>query len=331
MFAQSFKNSILAKMPYMQSCPICETDVIKYQEQEDEVYVECTKCGKYFIDVPLSVTFREFLKSDPDASAKVGHALRKMQRSNRIGRVYSSNVEKILKNPLPSPKEQVDLLLRCIAEESSGPGESVSLTPVTHGFKIGAKSERGFRLILKESAEMGLLNVAFQESHASLGNGNATLTVKGWERYDSLNRGISSYGKGFMAMKFGDRVLDDLVETVFKQAAKKAGFDLLRLDDYKRAGLIDDKLRVEIQSADFVVADLTHDNLGAYWEAGYAEGLGKPVIYTCEKGKFDSNKSHFDTNHHLTVLWEDNNREAAGEDLKATIRATLPSLAIQKD
>jgi len=35
-------------------------------------------------------------------------------------------------------------------------------------------------------------------------------------------------------------------------------------------------------------------NPGAYWEAGYAEGLGKPVIYTCEEAKFVE-ASHFDT------------------------------------
>ena len=31
-----------------------------------------------------------------------------------------------------------------------------------------------------------------------------------------------------------------------------------------------------------------------YWEAGYAEGLEKPVIYTCEKNKFNSEKTPFD-------------------------------------
>ena len=65
-----------------------------------------------------------------------------------------------------------------------------------------------------------------------------------------------------------------------------AGFDLFKSDDEPRAGLIDDQLRVDIQSSDFLIADLTHDNLGAYWEAGYAEGLGKPVIYTCEQENF---------------------------------------------
>jgi nucleoside 2-deoxyribosyltransferase len=59
------------------------------------------------------------------------------------------------------------------------------------------------------------------------------------------------------------------------------GFILRRLDDEPKAGLIDDRMRAEIQASRFVIVDLTHMNRGAYWEAGYAEGLGKPVIYTC--------------------------------------------------
>jgi hypothetical protein len=165
-----------------------------------------------------------------------------------------------------------------------------------------------------------------QSDRASL-----TLSFSGWDYFESLRLGGVTYRKAFMAMKFGNAELDAMLETVFKPGAKRAGFDLRRLTDDPRAGLIDNRLRVEIQSSDFLVADLTHDNPGAYWEAGYAEGLGKPVIYTCEKGKFEAAKTHFDTNHHLTIVWESSNREAAGNELVATIRATLPQLARMTD
>ena len=82
-------------------------------------------------------------------------------------------------------------------------------------------------------------------------------------------------------------------------------------------------LRVEIQSSRFLIADLSHRNAGAYWEAGYAEGLGKPVIFTCSEAKF-AEASHFDTNHHFHVLWDETNPEAATKKLKASIRATIP-------
>ncbi len=129
-----------------------------------------------------------------------------------------------------------------------------------------------------------------------------------------------------MAMKFGDKELDELVDEFFRPAVAKTGFTLRRLDDVPKAGLIDDRMRVEIKSSRFLIADLTHANNGAYWEAGYAEGLGKPVIYTCKKSVFDNpgERPHFDTNHHLTVVWDADDRESAAERLKATIRATMP-------
>ena len=106
-----------------------------------------------------------------------------------------------------------------------------------------------------------------------------------------------------------------------------------RLDDDPRAGLIDDRLRVEIRACRFLIADLSHANKGAYWEAGYAEGLGKPVIYTCDNTVFDDpenpNKPHFDTNHHLTITWDREKPQEAAEKLKATIRATFPDAAQQ--
>jgi nucleoside 2-deoxyribosyltransferase len=134
-----------------------------------------------------------------------------------------------------------------------------------------------------------------------------------------------------MAMKFGDKILNDIVDNYYKPAVGKTGFSLFRLEDQPKAGLIDDRIRVEIRTSSFLISDLTHDNPGAYWEAGFAEGLGKPVIYTCEKGKFQKDKTHFDTNHHLTVVWDKDNPQEGANLLKSTIRATLPDSSIMVD
>jgi len=179
--------------------------------------------------------------------------------------------------------------------------------------------------------DVGLVTGTQSEAMGAPGRAHATLSFEGWDYYENLKHGRAIYRKAFMAMKFGDPTLDKIVSDIFKPNIKQAGFELIKLDDYPKAGLIDDRLRVEIQSSDFIIADLTHDNQGAYWEAGYAEGLGKPVIYTCEKKKFEKVKTHFDTNHHLTIIWDKNNPDEAGEALKATIRATLPQLAKLED
>ena len=104
------------------------------------------------------------------------------------------------------------------------------------------------------------------------------------------------------------------------------------------AGLIDDQLRVHLRTARFVIADLTHGNNGAYWEAGFAEGLGRPVIYTCRKKEWDKRDLpseqmvHFDTNHRIyTVIWDPDKLGEAATQLTATIRSTLPIDAMMTD
>jgi nucleoside 2-deoxyribosyltransferase len=88
-------------------------------------------------------------------------------------------------------------------------------------------------------------------------------------------------------------------------------------------------MMVDIRAAAFVVADLTGASAGAYWEAGFASGLGRPVIYTCEESSFSD--SHFDTNHHVTIKWSAASPERAASDLKAMIRNALPDRAKMTD
>jgi hypothetical protein len=60
-------------------------------------------------------------------------------------------------------------------------------------------------------------------------------------------------------------------------------------------------------------------------------GLGRPVIYTCEKTIWDKKATHFDTNHMLTIIWQVSDLKSAEYQLVAAIRATLRSEAIQTD
>ena len=80
-----------------------------------------------------------------------------------------------------------------------------------------------------------------------------------------------------------------------------------------------------------LVADLSDDNAGAYWEAGYGEGLGRPVIYTCEKTAWEQQGTHFDTNHLTHIIWDPANLTEAENRLVATIRATFRADAKQTD
>lgn len=315
-------------------CPICGSvlsGVNERPEGKDATLFSCPLCGDFMLSRSLVATLPNILETKKEANTKISHALRQMQQISKGAELNTYTVEEILKKPLPTPREQADLFIRWLAENVKGPGETVWVEPVTHNSIIGAKTDEGFALILRYLFESGLVVGDLAEAQGMPGRANVTLSFEGWDYWEKLRRGWATYRKGFVAMKYGEPLLDKLLAEILKPYAKQAGFELYRLDDTPRAGLIDDRLRVEIQSSDFLVADLTHDNSGAYWEAGYAEGLGKPVIYICEKEKFESHKTHFDTNHHLTIIWDKNALHKAGEDLKATIRATLPHLAKQED
>lgn len=315
-------------------CPVCRSVLSEVNERpdgKDATFFSCPLCGDFVLSRSLIASLPHILELNKDASTKISHALRMMQQINKGADLNTYTVDEILKRPLPTPREQADLFIRWLAQNVEGPGETVWVEPATHRSIIGAKTDEGFALILHHLFDAGLVVGNLAEAMSEPTRADATLSFEGWDYWEKLRRGGATYRKGFIAMKFGDPLLDKLLAEILKPCAKQAGFELYRLDDTPRAGLIDDRLRVEIQSSDFLVADLTHDNPGAYWEAGYAEGLGKPVIYICEKEKFESDKTHFDTNHHLTIIWDKNALQKAGEDMKATIRATLPHLAKQED
>jgi len=163
------------------------------------------------------------------------------------------------------------------------------------------------------------------ERYATIGS--VRLTFEGWKRFSELQKAHSEGPIAFMAMPFGDPLLDRMFVSCFKPAIAETGFDLRRIIDNVPAGLIDDRLRVEIRKSRFMVCELTNKNAGAYWEGGFAEGLGRPVIYSCKKSYFQSQGTHFDTNHCHTILWDELNLSGAAEQLKATIRASLPAEA----
>lgn len=72
-------------------------------------------------------------------------------------------------------------------------------------------------------------------------------------------------------------------------------------------------IKKEIRRAHFVIADLTDERPSCYFEAGYAEALGRPVIYVASKNSVidtkSSTKVHFDI--HMNVNFFTNHEEMA--------------------
>jgi hypothetical protein len=291
-------------------------------------FYECPRCGRYSLSGTLKA-LGDF-PGDTATAGLVSHHLRRRQRPvGEPPHLDEYRFPELVESAYPpTPAEQAENLILWLGGALEAPGESIEIESLKHRAIIGAFNDANLRWLLVNARDHGLLEGSIAEAHRA--PHRMTLSFAGWQRYQELRRSARDSRRAFMAMRFGDARLDKAY-SAFRTGAKRAGFELFRLDENAPAGLIDDRLRVEIHRSRFLVADLTDENAGAYWEAGFAEGLGRPVIYTCREDVFDEGGTHFDTNHHLTVKWSADDLEAASCALAATIRATLPDEAAMED
>lgn len=145
------------------------------------------------------------------------------------------------------------------------------------------------------------------------------VTVKGWNNVAELEIGTNiESNKAFIAMWFGQE-MNTVLETGFKRAIRKAGYEPIRIDEKEHNGKIDDQIIAEIRSSKFVVCDFTGHRGGVYFEAGFALGLGLPVIWTCREDHKED--LHFDTRQYNHIFWNDQND--LFKKLYNRIRATI--------
>jgi len=303
-------------------CPIC-SEPCQEETVRNGAYRQynCPNCGHYIIPYSTSAFSGDL---DDKARAVLSHNIWKNQHSPELFIVTSQLVNEAKDLSLPTPAEQLDLYILFMGD-SQGDSRSKEIIRKTGELraKIGALNTEDIYFIQEEAKQSSLFKDTVQ-SECDVGG---VLTMKGWQRYEELKRGRTHSRTAFMAMQFTDPKdlgVVRIVDEVFRPAVKETGFDLKRIDDETPAGLIDNRLRVEIRRCRFLIADLTYNNNGAYWEAGYAEGLDKPVIYTCSKLWLEKHGTHFDTNHHHTIRWDPNHPDQIAESLKSTIRKTLP-------
>src|SRR5439155_24797213 len=75
----------------------------------------------------------------------------------------------------------------------------------------------------------------------------------------------------------------------------------LAVDEKRHEELIDSEIIAGIRRSRFVVVDYTRQSRGAYFEAGYALGLGLKIVRTC--AKVEEKEIHFDQSHYNILFW----------------------------
>jgi nucleoside 2-deoxyribosyltransferase len=161
-----------------------------------------------------------------------------------------------------------------------------------------AENDQAMVFLAKTLESKGLISLSLAVSTIDI-----TLTEDGWNRIAELeiSGARASSNQAFVAMSF-DSTLDKAWDNGFEKACGAAGYKALRVDLKEHNDKICDAIVAEIRKSRFVVADFTGHRGGVYFEAGFALGLGIPVIWTCRKD--DLHKTHFDTRQYNHIDWE---------------------------
>ena len=236
-------------------------------------------------------------------------------------------VDSVKDSPALSVNERAYRLLQFVADNISHLGDSFSM------FLDGGVEERitlALAYAWSESTEWSEITFCFEFlRETGLARGKigpdsiyeCDVTVAGYRQISELRANVDS-DQAFVAMWFADSMAEAYGKGI-EPAIREAGFNPLRIDQKDHANRIEDEIIAEIRRSRFLVADFTQGEDGArggvYYEAGFAHGLGLPVIFTCHQHSFDT--LHFDTSHYNHIVWSepDELREKLANRIRAVI------------
>src|SRR3989442_91739 len=90
----------------------------------------------------------------------------------------------------------------------------------------------------------------------------------------------------FVAMRIGDAETDAVYDRFIAPTIRRVGLTPRRIDRVLHNERIDQKIQKELQACHVMISDLTFARPSVYWEAGFVEGRGLQVVYTCRKDHF---------------------------------------------
>lgn len=156
-----------------------------------------------------------------------------------------------------------------------------------------------------------------------------SLKAEGRIKIEETRVATSRSSQAFIAMWFSPDT-DRAYTAGFEPAVFGAGYSPFRIDRHHHENRIDDEIISQIRKSRFLVADFTCGHVpvderkefivrgGVYFEAGFAQGLGIPVIWTARADCLAS--LHFDTRSFPHILWQ------SPEELKVLLSARIEAL-----
>lgn len=275
-------------------CMFCDSRAeLKKPGPDAGLTCQCPACGFFGLNHDALRRLQKDDYTDTQKGIIAIHIREAWERNGRqmlVGPLSYEDLQAFIKKGRPDPLELIDLSLTRFA------GQSGAIT----GFRA-VEVDKDFLLYRCVSPEelVNVLRMLVQEGwvdeYASttpqLG---LRITAKGYARLRELQRVNQDSRQGFVAMWYADEM-----KAVYENAIRPAiefvepGQDApryrsVRVDSVEHVNDINDEMIAQIRRSKFLVCDLTGYRGGVYFEAGFAYGLGLPVIYTCRQDWCDA-------------------------------------------
>lgn len=264
---------------------------------------QCPVCGKY--EMP---PFVPEVHGEPAPNRKLSAWIREQnERGEPVRLAKRGMIENVLASiPDYRPLEKQLKLLQAMERRSGPPGSEIRLN-FDEDFSLAyADSPREFWFYVQALGERRLINVEAKQNAQVVDDltgqrRKLMITANGWDYLDKHASDLEEKTQGFVAMSFSD-AMKPMWKDAIKPAIQEAGYTAYRVDEEPHSDNIIFKIMAEIKNSRFVVADVTEQKNGVYFEAGYALGLGLPVIWSIRKD--DAENVHFDTAQYNQIRWE---------------------------
>lgn len=318
-----------SRMTLNKPCPICDrvnsanSSPTSADADPLDLQVHCGRCGTFEIDRNAVHFLNVNLKPSQQLRACMSGWLRE---NPGVALEGNPGVSVLMAVRQPSVHRRAELLLMAIASKWPDAGADVTL-PLTsdadNDYWLGATYSQSLPevgYLLKQHLEGELQAVRAVSGTLGFGFTVGLITPRGHALLEKLRRTESSSVEGFCAMWF-DKSVDSAWRDAIASAIADAGYAPLRLDESHYPDTVDDAIIAAIRRCRFVVADFTQQRGGVYFEAGFALGLGKIVVWTVRED--DLEKVHFDNRQYNFIVWKPDDLPEFRRRLSARIEALI--------
>lgn len=302
----------------MVQCPLCDSPAESRSRFDSlDTWFSCQVCGRFKIGDTVTVSVDSDVLSKANRYVLSGLTRERHERGDVLS-ITLENLQSLLQSAsVPEgPLEAMDRILQYIARKSQSADEYVPFVSAQDYPLLFAKHGQECFYLVMNLVRQNLL----ESPEDNVYSGTFRLTPAGWSRAAELRRTARDSNQAFVAMWF-DPSLNQIWSDGFQAALSATEYRPIRIDQVSHNERIDDRIIAEIRRSGLVVADFTENRGGVYFEAGFAMGLGIPVIWTCREDFI--NKIHFDTRQYNHIVWT--GAADLKEKLVNRIEATLPN------